>query len=375
MRYVPNGAPLSERGGRWRGVIDLLSGRYPPFLFGLDVGSALPVFHFHETTPEILEPAFQYLVDNRYYSVGADELAAVVYGRKPAPRQAVVLAFDDALASLWLVAWPLLKRYGLRAITYAIPGRIVDADEPRPTLEDGPVDAAAADLGPCPLATWPELKEMASSGWVDVQSHTWSHSMVFSGSKVLTVVRPDVPADALFNRPRINTDDPPAFLGPTRYGYPLFARRSRMSDARRYLPDAGSVEAVERFVQERGGDTFFARPGWKRELRAVLGAVTGRFESDDERRAAIEHELVAARDTLEARLGTRVRHLCLPWGVTGRLTTELLPRLGFETAVANRWSGMYIVRKGDAPFHLKRLPHRHIPALPGQGRRAFRTFT
>lgn len=375
MRYVPSGAPLSERGGRWRGVIDLLSGRYPAFLFGLGVGSSLPVFHFHEVTPESLEPAFAYLVDNRYHSVGADEMAAVVYGRKPAPPRAVVLAFDDALASLWLVAWPLLKRYGLRAVAYAIPGRVPDALDTRSTLEDGPVDARAADEGDVPLATWPELREMSSSGWIDIQSHTWSHSMIYSGDSVLDVTRPELPPDAYFNRSRLNEGDPPAFLSPDRYGVPLFARRSRMSDARRYLPDADDLAAVESFVREQGGADFFAQQDWRRRLRDRLRRIRGRFESDAERQHAIEHELAAARDTLEARLDTPVRHVCLPWGVTGNITTDLLGKLGFETAVANRWRGRYGVSAGDAPFFLKRLPHRHIPALPGRGRRAFRTLT
>ena len=56
------------------------------------------------------------------------------------------------------------------------------------------------------------------------------------------------------------------------------------------------------------------------------------------------------------------------------LTRDALERLGFETAVANRLPGMYAIRQGDDPFFLKRLPHRHLFALPGKGRRAFRTL-
>ena len=78
MLHVPRGAPFSERGGRLRAVVDLAAGRYPRFLFGFGVGSILPVFHFHETTVEKLEPAFRYLVDNGYRTVGADALSALV---------------------------------------------------------------------------------------------------------------------------------------------------------------------------------------------------------------------------------------------------------------------------------------------------------
>lgn len=369
MNYVPTGAPFSERGGRWRGVLDVLAGRYPPFVFGLGVGSLLPVFHFHETTEAALTPALQYLAENGYRTIACDEMAEVVRGARPAPPRTVVLAFDDALASLWLVAAPLLRRFGLTAVTYAIPGRMADAAAVRPTIDEGPVDAAAIDASDAPFVTWPELRALATSGIVDVQSHTWSHSMQFTGAEPIDVVSPAFARELFFNRPRMNDGDPPVFLDPGRLGAPLFARRSRMSDGLRFFPDESACEAVEAFVRAEGGRAFFAQPDWRTRLRPVLSRVTGRWETRDEQRGAIERELVASRETLESRLGVRVRHLCLPWGVTGALTQSLLGRCGYETAVANRMSGMYAVRAGDDPFYLKRLPHRHIFALPGHGRR------
>jgi peptidoglycan/xylan/chitin deacetylase (PgdA/CDA1 family) len=373
MTYVPSGAPFAERGGRWRGVIDLLAGRYPPFVFGFGVGALLPVFHFHETTPEALTPAFEYLVDNGYATVNCDEMAAIVTRRaRPRPRT-VLLAFDDALASVWLVAAPLLRRFGLTAVTYAIPGRVPDAAAPRPTLDDGAVDAAGVDASEQPFATWPELRALASSGVMEVQSHTWSHSMMFCGDRTTEVVTP-TRFEYFMNRPRLNADDPPAFLSMSRLGYPLFPRRSRMSDARRFFPDDQDCVAVERLVAERGGAAFFSQPGWQPALQPHLDRVGGRWETETEQAAAIDYELVTARDVLEDRLKTRVRHVCLPWGVTGARTRAAIERLGFETAVANRMAGMYAVRPGDDRFYLKRLPNRHIFALPGRGRRPFVTL-
>lgn len=372
MRYVPSGAPWSERGGRIRGVVDLVTGRYPAFLFGFPVGNILPVFHFHETSPAALEPAFAYLADNGYRTATCDDMARVAHGETPPPRT-VVLAFDDALASLWMVVFPLLKKYGLRAVAYAIPGRVKDAGAVRPTLDDGPVDPDA-DTSPCPLATWPELRAMSANGAIDIQSHTWSHSMIFCGSTATGVVGDEDTADHFLNRPRVNVGDPPAFLDGTRYGHPLFPRRSRMSNARRFLPDESSVAEIEAFVADRGGRAFLARPSARAELAPRLARVTGRWETDAERDAAVTHELIAARDTLEARLAVPVRHVCLPWGVTSPLTRSLVERLGFQTAVANRFSGQLAIRPGDDPYFLKRLPHRHIFALPGRGRRAWRTL-
>jgi len=375
MTHVPRGAPLAERGGRLRGVVDLVAGRYPPFLFGLGVGSLLPVFHFHDTTPDTLEPAFRYLAENGYTTVQSDALAAFTRaGRRPPPR-AVMLAFDDALTSLWTVVAPLLERYGLRAVAYAIPARIAEASAVRPRTADGAAAIAGAVAADEPFATWPEIEALSRSGLVDVQSHTWSHSMIFCGSRALGVIEPSDAPEFPLDWPRANETDPPTFVRPSQLGSPLFPRRSRMADARRFLPNADACRELEAFVSARGGAQFFATDGWKREIAPKLEAIPGTWESDEARARALEHELAAARETLEHRLGTRVRHVCLPWGVSGAHTRALLERLGFETAFANRFTGMFAVRTGDDPFFLKRLANRYIFALPGRGRRTLSLFS
>jgi len=80
------------------------------------LGHRLPVCHIHEVTPDTLEPRLRYLAENGYRTVVADEIGHFLRtGRLPAPRS-VALTFDDAWASMWTVAAPLLKRYALRAV-------------------------------------------------------------------------------------------------------------------------------------------------------------------------------------------------------------------------------------------------------------------
>jgi hypothetical protein len=374
MQYVPQGARFDERGGRFRGVLDLIAGHYPAFLFGRPVGEILPVFHFHETTPAALEPALAYLKDNGYRTAGADDLATFVRGGRHPGDRTVVLTFDDAWASLWLVAGPLLERYDMRAVVYAIPALVNEAAATRPTIDHGPVDPAAADAGPQPFCTWPELRALVASGRVDVQTHTQTHAMVFSEARPIGVVGPEYAREPILVRPWVRTAGGFTPVEPSRFGTPLFPCRSRMSDALAFTPEPGPCARLEAFVRDRGGARFFEQPGAADALAPLLSDVRGTFETEADRDRAIDAELARSREDLEHRLGHLVRHACLPWGVTSASAYRALGRLGFLTAVANRWPGRLAPGRGDDPFYIKRLNARHLFALPGRGRKVFVTL-
>jgi peptidoglycan/xylan/chitin deacetylase (PgdA/CDA1 family) len=364
--------PFAERGGRLRGLLDLATGSYPAFLFGGSLGDQLPVFHLHEVAPETLEPRLRHLAENGYRTLGSDEVAAFLRsGRRPAPR-AVALTFDDARASVWTVAGPLLRRYGLRAITFAIPGRVVDARAVRPTLDDGAPAPGREDESDVPFATWPELKALHESGTMDVQSHTLTHAAIFCSDRPVGFQVPASPADSLLDRPLLSDDGQASFLAPSALGAPLYVRRSRMSDARRFCVDPGVVSETVSYVAAHGGASFFDRPRWRHELRARLPRSQGRFETPEEQARAVERELVDSRQALEDRFGRNtVRHVALPWGVCGRAARRAVERAGYVTAYAERMFHPKRIRCGDDPFWLMRLNGKFIPCLPGRQRRTF----
>jgi hypothetical protein len=372
MRQGSARVPFTERGGRLRGVIDLATGGYPAFLFGGAVGRHLPVFHIHEVTPASLEPHLRHVAENGYRTLVADEIADFIRtGRLPAARS-VALTFDDARASLWTVAAPLLRRYGLRAITFAIPGRMTDAAAVRPTLDTGSADPGRADdESATPFVTWAELKALQASGVIDVQAHSLTHIAQYCSAEPVGFVTPAFAREPMLNRPIVSTGGPPRFLAPSALGAPLHARRSRLSDGLRFLADPAIAARTVEHVAFHGGAAFFERPGWEQSLRAMLPASCGRFESADDQARAIERELVAGREELEARLRVPVRHLALPWGVSGRTTRGMLERAGYATAFADRMFHPRRVRAGDDPYWLMRLNSKFIPCLPGGGRRTF----
>jgi len=224
--------PWNERGGTWRGVIDLMSGRLPRFLFGSSVGSLVPVFHFHDEPREALEPAFGYLRDNGYRTVTADDLSAVARGRRRVGDREVALCFDDAWQSVWTDAAPLLRRYDLTAIVYPIPGRLT----------------ATADAGA--FMNWSQLRALHSEGLIDVQSHTWLHARIFTAHVPLGFVSPGYETRPLLNRPLLQDSPHPHFIGPTELGAPLYEDRSRMSDGRRRERSTGRMRLYRSVISD-----------------------------------------------------------------------------------------------------------------------------
>jgi hypothetical protein len=312
----------------------------------------LPVFHFHDVTRDEFEPKLRYLTENGYRTVASDEIASFAAGRTTGFDRAVALCFDDAWASLWTVAAPLLAEYRQTAIVYAIPGRIE-----RPGS---------------PFVTWEQLRQLHGAGVVDVQCHTYSHSRVFCSDRLAGFVTPDYAATPFLNRPQLEPEPRLRFVTPDDLGAPLYLARSRMSDGRRVRIGDGVSDACVAEVARHGGAAFFAEPGWQSRLEAIAGAARPVVESDAAQKAAIEDELDSGRAMLNDRLRTTtVNHVCLPWGVSGRITEDALGRLGFKTAFANRLRGLHAVRAGDHPFWLKRLPNKYIVHLPGRGRRTW----
>jgi hypothetical protein len=345
--------PFSERGGKARGCLDLVSGRFPAFVFGGGLGALLPVFHFHDVTREELEPKLRHLADNGYRSVISDEIAAYVRGDLKLPDRSVALCFDDAWRSVATVAAPLLEHYGLSAITYAIPARIT-----------------ATGDGDSPFVTWSELSAIHASGVIDVQSHTDSHSRIFASSTVEDFVQPGYAATPLLNRPQLSAPPALSFVTPADLGAPLYGMRSRMSDARRACVSPDVHDQCVNLVAREGGTEFFSRPDWRARLTALAAsAPAATFESADDQARAIEDELARSRAILNERLKTNsVAHLCLPWGVSGVTTHARLQRAGYQSAFANRLRGQHAVHAGDDPYWLKRLPNHYILRLPGRGR-------
>lgn len=131
----------------------------------------LPVLMYHEVKwenpgkdsvlPSEMESDLQYLACEGYTTVLMKDILAYVYTDAPLPEKPILLTFDDGYESNYRHLYPLLQKYGARAVISVI-GK--SADEFSLLPPEG---------GPYVHASWAQLLEMQASGLVELQNHSY----------------------------------------------------------------------------------------------------------------------------------------------------------------------------------------------------------
>ncbi|HXK11869.1 MAG TPA: polysaccharide deacetylase family protein [Vicinamibacteria bacterium] len=363
----------------WEVPRDLLLRRYPPFVTGgaLPRGD-VPVFVFHGAEPEPFARKLEHLADNGYVTLTADEHAAIVRGEREAPERAVVLTFDDGRGSVWTVAAPLLRRHGMRAVVFLVPGRVPSRPGPSaPTWDDVEADRVPAETvlrreehGE-PLLSWEEVETLARTGSFDFQSHTLLHARVHTGPQLAGFARPGSRRGyAAFDQPLVREGDRDLLGDDVPLGTPLLRSAPRTSEELRFFEDEDTRAACVREVAEAGGDGFFLRADWEERLRRVFARtrVRGRLETAEERERAIRRELAEARRLIEARTGRPAVHLSYPWHAAGPTARRLAVEAGYETAYGGKVAGVPLTSVGGDLRQIARIGEDYVELLPGRGR-------
>ncbi|ABA90026.1 outer membrane polysaccharide N-deacetylase [Syntrophotalea carbinolica DSM 2380] len=108
-----------------------------------------------------------WLRQHHYQPIGIDDLLRARQGEKPLPEKAVLLTFDDGYRGFYSQVFPLLKAYRYPAVL-AVVGSWLDA-APGETVDYG------GKLVPREkFLSWPQLREMAESGLVEIASHSYN---------------------------------------------------------------------------------------------------------------------------------------------------------------------------------------------------------
>lgn len=136
----------------------------------LGAGVTIPVLMYHyirvnpdpndrvgfnlSVTPDNFDSQMEYLSTHGYHAINLDELGSALLSQAPLPAKPIVITLDDGYRDSYTAAFPILRKYNLKAVDFVITG-VVGA----------------------PLyLTWDQISEMANSGVFTFGSHTVHHS-------------------------------------------------------------------------------------------------------------------------------------------------------------------------------------------------------
>jgi hypothetical protein len=310
----------------------------------------------------IFERQLQYLRRNGFQTVTLLDVHRFLATGAPLPPRPIALTLDDGYLDNWVYAYPLLKKYGMKATIFVATDFVDPTFERRPTLDDAWAGRIAQkDLAWWGHLSWPELESMQASGIIDIQAHTRTHTWYFTGDRIVDFHHPADPYCWLdWNRHPADkhswlTRD---FRATVPWGTPVYEFASTLLQ-QRYFDDPQVAQQAIAHVAAAGGERFFDRPDWRLELdglvadyRAHTGSA-GSYETDAEYVARVRDEMAGSRQILADRLKKPVDFLCWPCGdYTPRLQRIAVEECGYLATVnVNKTTN----REGDDPTEIRRI--------------------
>lgn len=367
----------------------LILHRAPKFVYQSKpspVAGEIPVFTFHLALPDWFEEQCKHLAENKYKTLTTEEFNQRILDSKATVNNCIFITFDDGLKHVWTVAYPLLKKYGLHATCYIIPGCISETDKRvRPTLEDvwqgkaSESEVMGIHKNEPALATWEEIKIMHDSGVIDFQSHTMTHGLVPVSDTITDFIHPEfdlyfygnvyVPLYAKNGKDVISRDP--------QLGMPIYESRPRMQAEARYFDDENLREYCMQEVIKRGGREFFDNEHWMSEMQELVNDyknknfIEGYFEDSQQRNEALFNELMTSKKIIEDKLpGKKVTQLCFPWYDAGDFAVEASKKAGYIINLFGARKGHVTNSPGDDPFRIVRVEEIFLQRLPGKGRKS-----
>lgn len=167
-----------------------------PLFRALSFSEKIPIlmYHYIETAPasstlkglylnpNIFEGQLKEIEKEKYNSVFVSEVARSLSSKKNLPANSLALTFDDGYEDFYTTAWPLLKKYKIKATVYII---INALDKPG-------------------YLTRAQLEEISASEFVEIGSHTFNHPdlKTLNGKKAdYEITKSRKALEALTNKP------------------------------------------------------------------------------------------------------------------------------------------------------------------------------
>ena len=232
------------------------------------------------------------------------------------PKNSILITFDDGYKNNYTLAFPILKKYNMKA-TIFLNTKFIEKDEA--------------------YLNWDEIREMYESGLVDFQLHTHSHQLTVKDIEVLAFY--DNESSPYFKRESYslffdgNYDEKKD--AKKLNGLPVFKLRSKISIPG-YKPKKNFVEKYRSIVELQENKSEKEK---KKFLNRLFKEKKDEFFdkiSEEQFKETVKFEILENKKIISEKLGKVPDCLAYPWGHRYKGNREDIKKLGVDVFITTR---------------------------------------
>ena len=232
------------------------------------------------------------------------------------PPNSILITFDDGYKNNYTLAFPILKKYNIKA-TIFLNTKFIEKDET--------------------YLNWDEIREMYESGLIDFQLHTHSHQLTVKDIEVLAFY--DNESSPYFKREsyslffdgNYNEKKDAKKLN----GLPVFKLRSKISIPG-YKPKKNFVEKYRSIVELQENKSEKEK---KKFLNRLFKEKKDEFFdkiSEEQFKETVKFEILENKKIISEKLGKVPDCLAYPWGHRYKGNREDIKKLGVDVFITTR---------------------------------------
>lgn len=266
-------------------------------------------------------------------------------------KKQVFLTFDDGYLDNWVNAYPILKKYNLKATIFINPEFVDPSELVRPNLEDvWNENIKKENLQTLGFLNWEEIKLLDQTDLIDIQNHSMSHNYYFKSSKIIDIY---VGQDKYHWLSWIIKPERKAFWqiedqkNYVPFGTPIF-EYDRALGLRRYFPNSKLVKNAIKYFNEN-----FSKKEIIEKLNNEILELHGEVESDSKMIERYSYELINSKSILEKKLNKKIDYLCWPGGGYNTVSQKIAENCGYKASTIASKDKKYVL---DNSSFYKRIP-------------------
>ena len=235
------------------------------------------------------------------------------------PKNSVLITFDDGYLDNYTNAYPILKKYNMKATIF--------------------LNTAYINTDPLYL-NWTQIKEMYNSGLIDFQLHTHSHFSVINELKVNGFFQEKDRENKELSREMKNIYQ----MDEIKDEYPIFKKRGETAVTGYKITDEFIKKYDELLIEYQEFNTSEREEKLVKEIENNLIKYIKEY-TFEEYKKRVETEILINKETIEKHLNKKAEYFANPWGHKSKELLSILNELGIK--------GMITTKKGTNNLKLE----------------------